>query len=125
MAQKKAKSAELKLVQSVEKIGSGASDQKKRKKISTKFYEKELRRLQIELVKLQMSYKLTSLDDQVHLAKAQQVIKALSARQKEIKRELNRERQLNEKNSQRLKNIRETLNAVENALSWVKKEQAS
>jgi polyphosphate kinase len=53
VAQKKAKSAELKLVQSVEKIGSGASDQKKSKKISTKFYEKELRRLQIELVKLQ------------------------------------------------------------------------
>ena len=73
----------------------------------------------VELVKLQMSYKLNVLHTTGHIAKAQAVAKKLQETQDELKRELEVERQLNDKNARRLKDIEEKLKAVEAAQAYV------
>jgi len=74
----------------------------------------------VELVKLQMNYKLVLLENHVQQAKTQQVIRGLAAQRDAIAAELADERKLNEKNSARLKDMEETLRAVEDALGWIK-----
>jgi hypothetical protein len=75
----------------------------------------------IELVKLQVNYKVVLLANQVHLAKAQQVIKSLDEQRDEIAQKLEQERELNEKNAQRIRDIEATLEALEDALKWMAK----
>ena len=56
----------------------------------------------IELVKLQVNYKEVLLANQVHLAKAQEVIQSLTRQRDEIEQKLDQERELNEKNARRV-----------------------
>ncbi len=79
----------------------------------------------VELVKLQMNYKLVLLENQVQRAKTQEVIRGLTAQRAAIAAELAFERELNEKNSARLKNMEETLRAVEDALGWIKDQTSA
>ena len=78
----------------------------------------------IELTKLQVSYKELILGNQMELKKAQEVIKSLSQRRDEILQRIEEERELNEANAGRLKDMEETLRAVEESLRWMKKAEA-
>ena len=75
----------------------------------------------VELVKLQVNYKLTVLATQTQLKKAQEVIVNLAKERDYVAKQLNEERLLNDKNSKRLKEMEDTLLAMEDALAWMKK----
>ncbi len=81
-------------------------------------------RARLELAKLQTSFRVLVLSNQIQLKKAQEVIKSLVQQRKEIESSLREERALNDKNSRRLKDIEATLGAVETAISWMEKEEA-
>ena len=73
-----------------------------------------------ELVKLQVQFKAVILETQADQKKAQQVITALAKREREVRTALNEERKLNDKNSDRIKEIERTLQAVDDALEWMR-----
>ncbi len=75
-------------------------------------------RARVELIKFQVNYKEVVLGGQVQIKKAQEIIKSLSQQRDEIKQKLAEERNLNDKNSARLKDIEATLEAMEQALKW-------
>jgi hypothetical protein len=75
----------------------------------------------VELVKLQMNYKMTLLQNQVQTKKAQEVLVNLTKERDYVKSRLEEERLLNDKNSRRLRGMEETLLAMEDALTWMKK----
>ncbi len=83
--------------------------------------EIETNRFKIELVKLQVYYKEVLLADRKHLAESRDVIASLTQLQDKIMQQLERERELNEKNAQRVKDIEAKLEVLENALKWMKK----
>ncbi len=74
----------------------------------------------IEIIKLQVRYKEVLLANQMHLAKSQEVIVSLAQQRDAIARRLDQERELNEKNAQRVQDIEEKLEVLENALKWMK-----
>ena len=74
-----------------------------------------------ELIKLQVTYAEVLLRTQAELAKAQQVTRDLAERQEELRRQLADERELNDRNAQRLKDLEETIEAVGHSLEWMKK----
>lgn len=78
----------------------------------------------VELVKLQISYREMILGGQTEARKAQEVVAALARQRDEIKTKLQEERALNDANSARLKDMEETLRAVEDAIGWMKAEEA-
>lgn len=78
----------------------------------------------VELIKLQMSYKLNLLHTQAHVAKAQKVIAELDQAYDEVQEQLEEERRLNDVNSKRVKEIEKTLEAIETAKKWVETEEA-
>jgi len=75
-----------------------------------------------ELIKLQVTYKEVLLRTQAEVAKAQQVTKDLAAQQIELRTQLGEERNLNDRNAQRLKNLEDTIEAVGHSLDWIKKQ---
>jgi hypothetical protein len=77
-----------------------------------------------ELVKLQVGYREVTLAGQSQVRKAQEVIKSLLQQKEEIEKRLQDERELNEKNSARIKDIEMTLRALENSTQWMQKESA-
>lgn len=77
----------------------------------------------VELVKLQTTFKLSLLATQTQAKKAQEVVKSLTAQKSDIKKELKRERELNDKGAARIKNLESTVQALEDALSWIEKER--
>ncbi len=79
-------------------------------------------RAKVELIKLQVSYKEVILRNQTELKKAQEVIKLLAQSRDEIKQQLDDERELNDKNAARLKDIETMLEAMEQALKWMESQ---
>lgn len=78
----------------------------------------------IELIKLQVSYKEVILGTQMELKKAQEVIVSLTQQRDEIIQQIEQERRLNEANSARLKDMEETLEALEDSLEWMRRAYA-
>ena len=78
-----------------------------------------------ELVKLQITFKLGLLDANRDMAKAQQVITNLVAQADETRTLLEEERILNEDNAQRVKDLEETLTAIEETIRWMENEKAT
>jgi hypothetical protein len=76
----------------------------------------------VELVKLQVRYKVVLLGNQVQLMKAQEVTRELAEQREQIKEQLDRERDLNESNSARVKQIEATLAALEDCLKWMEQK---
>ena len=74
-----------------------------------------------ELIKLQVTYKEVLLRTQAEAAKAQKVTIDLATRQEELRTQLAEERELNDRNAQRLKNLEDTIQAVGHSLDWMKK----
>lgn len=80
-------------------------------------------RTKVELIKLQVAYRLDVLVLQGDLAKAQSVILGLQARRTEIEQHLREERKLNDQNAQRLKDLDALVTALTDAIDWMKDEQ--
>jgi hypothetical protein len=82
-------------------------------------------RSRAELVKLQVAYKEVLLHNQADMAKAQLVIKDLAEQLDQLRGQLEIERTLNDRNAQRLKELKETIQAVERSLDWMQKQRAA
>lgn len=82
-------------------------------------------RSRAELIKLQVAYKEVLLHNQADAAKAQLVIKDLAAQLDELREQLEIERTLNDRNTNRLKNLEQTIDAVEHSLGWMRKQKAA
>ncbi len=81
--------------------------------------------VKVELMKLQVSFKENVLRDQVELKKSQEVVKQLVSRQGEIEKALSEERKLNDRNSGRLKELEAKVTALEDAIEWMKEQEAA
>ena len=77
-----------------------------------------------EVVKLQVSLKVRVAEQQMSVAVAQSKIGELQEQRKKLEEILEEERQLNDKNSQRLKDLEAKVQAVTDALKWLGKEVA-
>ena len=75
-----------------------------------------------ELIKLQVSYKAVLLQNQLHLKKAQEVVKDLARQEKEVRAQLARERQMNDKNAVRIKELEVLIEAIEESRKWMKEQ---
>jgi hypothetical protein len=76
-------------------------------------------RSKAELIKLQVTYKEVLLRNQADAAKAQSVVTNLGRQLDDLRDQLDVERQLNDKNAERLKNLERTIEAVEDSLKWM------
>ena len=76
-----------------------------------------------ELVKLQVTYKLTLLQGQTDLVKAQAVIEDLAGQAQALKATVAEERLLNDENSKRVKDLEETLEALEETILWMRSQE--
>lgn len=76
-----------------------------------------------ELVKLQVTYKLTLLQGQTDMVKAQAVIEDLSGQAEELKATVAEERLLNDENSKRVTDLEETLEALEETIIWMRSQE--
>jgi hypothetical protein len=66
-------------------------------------------------MKLQTNYKANLLHTHLTQAKAKRVVTGLAKQQHEFEAMLAREREINDRNSQRLKDLEQTLQAIEDA----------
>jgi len=78
-----------------------------------------------ELIKLQVTYKEVLLRNQADAAKAQLVVKNLARQQEELREQLDEERMLNDKNADRVKELEQTIEAVERSLGWMDDQRAA
>lgn len=78
----------------------------------------------IELLKLQINYKLTILDSQMDTIKAQEVISSLAEQQEELRAKLDEEKELNDRNAGRVKEVEETLQTLGEAVKWMQAQTA-
>ncbi len=76
-----------------------------------------------ELIKLQVNYKEVLIGTQIELAKSQSVIQSLTRQQRELEAQLKLERDLNDANAARVKQIEATLKAVEKSLKWMRAQK--
>jgi hypothetical protein len=76
-----------------------------------------------ELVKLQVTYKMAVLDNHAQMGRAQEYIKQLHRRRDEVSATLNEERQLNDRNSKRIKELEAILSAIENSIGWMEEKR--
>lgn len=79
----------------------------------------------VELVKLQVTFKMQLLHTHGAMAKAQNVAARLTETQTELEARLEEERQLNDRNAQRLKDIDATLVALKNAQRWIQEQEGT
>lgn len=82
-------------------------------------YEMGAVQVRVEVVKLQVNYRLLLVDQQVDMAKAQAVLASLDQRISEVTDELERERDLNDANSDRIKDVEDKLLALVNGREWI------
>ncbi len=78
--------------------------------------------LKVELAKLQISYRQIEAAKLTHIAKAQEIITRLHAQREELTRALLEERELNDKNSRRLKDIEDKIAAIDATIKRMKQE---
>lgn len=76
-----------------------------------------------ELVKLQVTFKLTLLQDQADRAKAQAVVTSLAEQAEELKERVEEERGLNDENSRRITDLEATLEAIDETLQWMRAQE--
>ena len=79
---------------------------------------------QSELIKLQVTFKTVLLEGHADTRKAQAVIKGLHTRQQELTRLINQERELNQENAKRVKELEKILVSLERSERWMRDEIA-
>ena len=83
-------------------------------------YELGVNQLRIEVVKLQVSYKFMLLDQQIDTAKAHTVIVSMRQRIEELSEQIDVEKTINDKNSDRVNDLEEKLVTLMSGLEWMK-----
>jgi hypothetical protein len=78
-----------------------------------------------ELVKLQVTFHQVIIRGQFREAKAAAAIEILIGQQEELRKQLNYEKELNEKNSNRLKEIEKLIQAYEDSIRWMQERKAA
>ncbi len=78
-----------------------------------------------ELLKLQVTYKLTVIDTQVGQIKAQEMLQELHGELEQLRRMLEEERTLNETNARRVKQLEATVDSLEAAIRWMDEQSAA
>ncbi len=81
--------------------------------------------VRVELIKLQMSYKLDVIHGQAHIHKARSVIAELDKSRAELEQALAEERLLNDRNAARVRDIEEILEALDHAKQFVAESEAA
>ncbi len=81
--------------------------------------------VRVELIKLQMSYKLDVIHGQAHLHKAQSVIAELDKSRAQLEQDLAEERLLNDRNAARIRDIEAILEALDTAKQFVAENEAA
>ena len=92
---------------------------------SALLYGMGARQAQLELVRLQVTFRMTVLDNQISVLKAQSVITSLQEQLEGLRRGLDEERTLNDENSSRLKDLEKKIESTERALEWMEAEKDS
>jgi|GEM_PF-1485785 len=87
-------------------------------------YQLGAQQFQVEVIKLQVNLKTLVAENQLSLAAAQGKISNLREQRQELEKHLNDERELNDSNSQRLKDLEAKILAVTDAIGWLEKEAA-
>ncbi len=77
----------------------------------------------VEILKLQVTYKTVFVVNQAHHYMIEKSIDKLVNMKKEIMKELVKEENLNDKSSKRIKDIKETLDTLNNAIDWMRKNK--
>jgi hypothetical protein len=91
---------------------------------SAALYEMGARQARIEITRLQVTFKMTILSGQVDTLKAQAVIESLNAQLDELQATLAEERELNDANSDRIKDLETKVKAIEDGLGWMQRQEA-
>jgi predicted RNA-binding protein with EMAP domain len=81
--------------------------------------------VKLELMKLQVSYKENVLGGHVDRKKSQEVIKQLVRQLDELRKAQADERELNDRNSFRLKEMAAKVTALEDAIKWMRSQEAA
>jgi len=82
-------------------------------------YELGANQVRIEVVKLQATYRLMLLDQQIDTAKAQEVSVSLTQRIEELRAQIEVEEAINDKNSSRVEDLEEKLEALVSGRDWM------
>lgn len=82
-------------------------------------------RSRAELIKLQVTYREVLLRNQADMAKAQKVTTDLARQHEELRAVLAEERDLNDRNAHRVKDLEQTIEAVDKSLAWMRKQKAA
>ena len=90
---------------------------------SAMFYELGAAETRAELVKLQVTFRVAVLGVQNGQLKAQEILKQLGAQKDAIGKQLDKERLLNDKNSERVKDLDEKLHNLIIAMEWMKEQK--
>lgn len=77
----------------------------------------------IEILKLQVTYKTYFTTNQIHYNKVNKSIDKLVKMKEDILKEFIKEKKFNEKNSERIKDIKATIDALNNAIDWMRKHK--
>jgi len=87
-------------------------------------YQLGAQQFQAEVVKLQVHLKTLVAENQLSIAAVQGKITNLQEQRQELENYLNDERELNDSNSKRLKDLEAKIQTIKNAISWLEKETA-
>jgi hypothetical protein len=84
-------------------------------------YTMGARQFQTEVIKLQVSLKIKIVENQISVAVAQEKIKQLHIQRTNLEEIVTKERKLNDSNSERLKDLETKLQAITDAMDWLKR----
>ena len=91
---------------------------------SAAFFEMGASQARAELTRLQVTFKMTLLADQVDTLKAQKAIASLHEQLDMLGATLAEERLLNDENSERVKDLEGKVSAIEETLTWMTEQEA-
>jgi hypothetical protein len=89
---------------------------------SATLYAMGSKQAQVELYRLMVTFKMTLQPQQTDVLKAQEVIHGLNQRLRDLGERLDEERQLNDDNSARIKDLEAMIKAIEDTLAWMNDE---
>ena len=79
---------------------------------------------QLEVVRLQVTYRMTMLDRQISSMKAAAVVERLQGQLRALEETLTEERELNDRNSRRLDDLEATIKVTKTAVRWMEAQSA-
>lgn len=91
----------------------------------TALYQLGVAQAESELVKLQVTFKMSILEDQMEDLKAQEVIGSLQDQLAQLQDHLEEEHRLNDENAHRVKDLVKKIEFVEQTIEWMQEQEAA